>query len=605
MLEAFRLRNDPVQSERFRVRVVALSCVAGLALLGGRFWHLQVTRTLVYQERFEQQSMRRVRIPGARGLILARDGTRLADNEPAVSLALYLEELRVPGAFVRTRTRVLELLDLIEPVLGRPPVIGAADIDRHRLRELPIPLVAWPDLTPDEMARVAERVGPVPGLDFLIEPRRVYPHGSMAAHLLGYVGRLDPAQFPEEDRFHFLYHPDTVGRTGLEQSQDARLRGEAGGRLVRVDVAGFRHDEIAVREPVPGWDIQVALDPRLQAAAEAAMEGESGAVVVVDPRNGDVLAMASYPAFDPNEFIPAISAERFRALQGHPGHPFVNRAIAGRYPPGSVFKPVVALAALEDGSLSRHARQVCGGSLTLGNQTFRCWLHRGHGDLDVVESLRTSCNVFYYRQGLQTGPAPIRAMSARLGLGAASGIDLSGESAGLIPSPFRWSDGDTANLVIGQGALLVTPLQMAMASAAVANGGTLFRPRLVTGVRPPGADRFEPVPPEVARRAEIPAAALDAVREGMRQSVMHPGGTGRNAAVPGLEVAGKTGTAQFGPREEGRTRGWMIAYAPLDAPRIALALVVDDAVSGGVSAAPRIRRILETAFAPGGGEVLP
>jgi penicillin-binding protein 2 len=326
---------------------------------------------------------------------------------------------------------------------------------------------------------------------------------------------------------------------------------------------------------------------------------------VLDAHSGEVLAMASAPSFDPNAFMPFLPAERWTGLTGDPVKPLLNRAAAAVYAPGSVFKPIVALAALDSGRATPGTRLDCPGYFGLGAYRLRCWNPAGHGTLALRKAIEQSCNSYFAALGLQCGYEAILACATNAGLGEKTGIELDREAPGLVPGPQwkrqryhdGWRAGDTCNVSIGQGAVSVTALQMAVVTAALANGGLIHRPRLVRGFRPPGAPAFVLRPPEPARRAGWSAEALRTVREGMYDVVMADSGTGHRAAVPGLEMAGKTGTAEYGPKPEGRKHGWMLAFAPFVQPRYAAAMVLDDADSGGRAVAPRVRFLIGRIFA--------
>ncbi len=586
-----------------RLGALLAAMLAGFLLLTGALWRLQVREARRLEVSLARQSIRRVRLPGIRGTVVDREGRKLAENRPAYAVCIYLEELRLPGPWSRTIAEVEATIDRLAEILERPREVDAADIERHIRARLPLPFRAWRDLGEAEVARWAERGAGLPGVDIVPEAVRHYPQGATAAHVLGYVGRADFVQ-SEEHPYHY-YLPEMEGRRGIERHHDARLRGEAGGRLVRVDVSGYRHEDLGFRPPRAGSDLMLTLDLDIQRRAEAALEGLAGAAVVVDPRNGEVLAMASAPAFDPNAFAPAIGPAAWAALRDDPGHPLFNRAAAGAYAPGSVFKPVTALAALVNDRLDTGARLRCDGVLVVG-RPFHCWERSGHGALDLRQAIERSCNVYFYRVALGSGADPIAHMARTLGLGRRTGIDLDADAAGLVPDDAwkrrtvgdAWRDGDTCNLSIGQGALAVSPLQMAMLTAALANGGQLFRPRLLRAVRAPDAAGFERTRPELVNDPGWDPALLAPIRAGMRDAVMSARGTGRLARVEGVTVSGKTGTAQYGAPGERRNRGWMIAYAPSEAPRVAIAMVADDAVSGGATVGPRMRQLLEGIFFP-------
>lgn len=603
----------PPDWEVARLRILFAGMMGAFVLIVATLWRIQVAHGEQYRENLAKQSVRRVRIPGPRGLIFDRQGRPLAENRPSFGIALYLEELR-PAS--RRRTTVQEVTRTIEDltaILGTPPQVTTNDLRAHIKRRLPLPFVAWRDLPEDAVARWAERGASLPGVDLYPEPVRIYPAGSNACHVLGYVGRaeIDPAA---DEPYHY-YLSEMAGVSGIEKVYDGLLRGQAGGRLVRVDAAGFRYHDLGGTEPRPGQDLKLTLDLDLQRAAEAALAGAPGALVALDPRSGAVLAMASTPAYNPNGFVPSIPAGLWNALRDDPLTPLLNRAAAGAYAPGSTFKPIVAMAAMQARKASPATRHTCPGYFQIGRARFRCWDTLGHDTIDLSHAIRYSCNVYFFHLGLDSGPDAIAAMSRAAGLGARSGIDLDFESPGIVPDPAwkrrawhdDWRDGDTCNYSIGQGPIATTPLQMAMVAAALANGGRRVHPRLLMGVRTHGADAFTEPPVDPPVPLGWDPASLRVVREGMRDVVMAEDGTGRRLRVPGVALAGKTGTAEYGRKEEGKKRGWMIAFGPFEAPRLAVAMVVEDAVSGGITVAPRLQQFFAAAMgvgtnaAPAGG----
>lgn len=599
-----RARGNPWDDEFLRVRLLMGLMLLMLVFLGGWLWHIQVTRGPRFEEDQNRQSMRRVRLPGIRGRLYDREGRVVADNRPSYVISIYLEELRQPGPWDRTIDRVEKLLSDVQAIIGVPPTLTRQDIRNHIRRRLPLPLIAWRDVDEKAIARFAEQAGQMPGVDVQVESTRFYPYETLAGQTIGYVGRADIEQDGDEP-YHF-YLPEVTGRSGLEKSLDEYLRGEAGGRLLRVDVTGYRRYDFKQREPQPGQDVMLTLDMRAQALAEKVLGTDAGAVVVLDPRNGDVLALASNPGFNPNEFIPGISAARWKELRDDPRTPLLNRAVAGGYAPGSTFKPVTAMAGLESGRCSANDVYNCPGYFQLGKATFRCWYHSGHGNLTLRRAIEQSCNVYFFHMGLAMGEDRIYEMATRMGLGAKTGIDLDFEIAGLVPNDAwkrremrdGWRDGDTCNVSIGQGALVITPLQMAQVTSVIANGGHLYRPRLVRGVRDFGDGKFELQPPEPPREMNWNPANIELVRLGMRDVVNGERGSARRIALPGVTIAGKTGTAEFGRKEDRKRHAWMIAFAPFEAPRYAVALLVDEGISGGETAAPRVRELLQGLLAP-------
>lgn len=596
------LRGNPLDDEFLRVRLVLVGMLALLVFLGGWLWHLQVHRGASFEQDQLKQSVRRVRIPGVRGRMFDARENCVADNRASYNIVLYLEELRKPGKWDRTIDHVLGQLEELGRRLGTPSELDRDKLRAHIRRSLPLPLVAWRDVDEAVLARFAEQAGQIPGVDIQVDNVRLYPFGPRACHVLGYVGRADIEQ-DETEPYHY-YLPEMTGRSGLEKSLDEILRGEAGGRLLRVDATGFRRYDSGQREPRSGEDVQLTLDMRVQALAEDALGEVPGSVVVIDPRNGDVLAMASRPGFDPNGFVPRISAEQWKRFNEDPEFPLVNRCVAGGYAPGSTFKPVTALAGLEHETAHAGDVHSCPGYFQLGRATFRCWYHSGHGALTMRQAVERSCNVYFFHVGLQTGVERLAAEARAFGLGRKTGIELDYELAGNVPDDAwkrrtqhdAWRDGDTCNMAIGQGALVVTPLQMASLTATLANGGKVYRPRLVRGVRALGERAFTAKEPELVREMAWRPEDIALVRNGMRDVVNGTWGTARKVALPNVVIAGKTGTAEFGRKDEKKRHAWMIAFAPFEAPRYAIAMLVDEGISGGETAAPRMLKLLSGLF---------
>ena len=583
--------------------LAALACLGGLVL---RLWNLQVAQGMEYQRKLAKQSLRSVRLPGIRGRILDRNGERLADNRPSYCVSLYLEELRRPGGLQRTVDHIMDTLYRLAETMDRPLQLTQQDVRLHLGRRTPLPLVAWRDLDDTAVARFIERSGKFPGAALTVEPVRTYPQGASACHLLGYVGRADPPAEGEDgvEKFHY-YLPEMAGKAGIEKRLDGVLRANAGGKLeIQVDVAGFKFDEVSRRTPGKGGDIVLAVDERIQRAAEAVLEGQRGAAVVVDPRNGDILALASAPGFDPNGFVPSVPADTWNRLLKDAARPLFSRATGGEYAPGSTFKPVTLLAALHSGQVAADTRFTCPGYFELGSARFRCWQHWGHGSIDLQSAIRYSCNVYLFHAALACGPEPIQAMARAVGFGRRTEISLDFERPGLVPDAAwkraarrdSWRDGETCNQAIGQGALLVTPIQMGLYAAVLANGGTLWQPRLVRQITAADGTAQEIAPAAAPDGPRWKPQHIRTVREGMRDAVNQPDGSGKRAALAQVVVAGKTGTAEYGVKGSGRKMTWMIAFAPFEEPRYAVAVLVEDGVSGGTTVAPRVKQLLAQVF---------
>lgn len=591
-----------------RLMGVLVLMLCGLVFLGVMLWRIQVLHVRRYESSFERQSIRRARLPGVRGMIFDRSGECLAGNRPSYCVAVYIEELRQAGPRDKTIDEIERIIDRVADILGRERTATREDIRRHIHQRSPLPFIAWRDLTHEELAVWEQGGAGMRGVDIYVEPVRTYPHGALAAHAIGHVTRVKPVG-PGEQRYQY-YLPELDGKDGVERAFNSILAGEAGGRLIRVDAAGYKHTEKCEKEPEAGNSIMLTIDVRIQAMAEQVLTGERGATVVLDPRNGDVLALASSPAFDLRNFTPSVSAPVLRRLRSDRGSPFLNRAIAGRYAAGSIFKPIVAIAALENRRATADTKFSCPGHFDLGNTRFHCWNSRGHGSIAMREAIEQSCNSYFCQLGLKCGYERIYHMAEALGLGAGTGIDLPGEASGLLPDnewkvrrhSDLWRSGDTCNVSIGQGPLVVTPIQMAVFASAVANGGYVYRPRLLLrklarGVNPyhfsPPSDGDHPRKGELMNWMQWSSTTLKLVRGGMLDVVQNRSGTGLRARVAGVRIGGKTGTAEYGPRSARKKYAWMIAFAPFERPRYAAVIVVEDALSGGRDAAPRMARLLK------------
>jgi penicillin-binding protein 2 len=593
----------------------------GLSLLGARLAWVQIVQYAKHGESGEKQSLRTVRLPATRGRIFDRHGEVLVDNRPLYSMVLYLEELRTQSGRKgarkgkkETMRLLLEKLDGVSGQIRYPLLVNTNTVRKHVDELMPLPLVVAENMPEDAAARFYARSDRIPGVDLQIGALRVYPHGSLAAHLLGYVGRT--AFPPGEPLGEFYYYmPDMIGKEGLEAQFDDQLRGSAGGKSLTVDVAGYKHSELGLRRPQPGRNLRLTIDARIQRIVEAAMDGRAGAAVVVDPRNGDILAMASVPSYDPNLFYPRISEETFARLMTDPDKPFLNRATSA-FEPGSIFKLITALAGLEDGRITPATESTCTGVFHVGRQAFRCWIHsRGgaHGRVDFLHAIKHSCNIFFYEHGIEIGGADLLGMAREFHFGAATGVPLGAyvyndesrryrlretEARGSLPAERKLRHkGEIANMSIGQGDVRATPLQMAYVVAALANGGTLWAPRLVDRFESqdeslPRSQRIERLEPQVRARIHVSTQNLALVREAMLHVVEDEDGTGRKAHVPGVRIAGKTGTAQHKKRDPatGETISghhvWFVAFAPFEAPRYALAIMVEEGDSGGTTCAP-------------------
>ncbi|MFC1657241.1 penicillin-binding protein 2, partial [Candidatus Moduliflexota bacterium] len=451
-----------------------------------------------------------------------------------------------------------------------------------------------------------------PGVMIEVEPRRSYPFGPLAAHLLGNVGQISQREL--EARHGDGYRiGDYIGKKGIEKLFDGKLKGEDGALRVEVDSLGREIRVLASREPRPGGNVTLTLDLGLQQVTDRVLEGKAGAVVVLDPRSGEVLAASSSPVIDPNKFIQSLSREEWAEVERDGRHPLQNRIVQAQYPPGSVFKIVTALAALEKGVVDEKTTFTCRGAFRFGKRSYGCWKKSGHGEVDLHRALVESCDIFFYQVGIKVGIDAIALYARELGLGKATGFALGGEASGLVPSQNwkkrakgePWYPGETLSASIGQGYNLVTPLQMAVLTGVLASDGKLFRPLIVRSVTDVDGNRALTSESGEMRKVEISPRSLHLVKKALHGVVNERHGTGRAAAVEDLDVAGKTGTAQVVrlPKGEGRKdiedipmrfrdHAWFISYAPSGKGQVAIAVVVEHGGHGGSASAPLVKEIL-------------
>lgn len=547
-----------------------------------------------------------LQIPAPRGQITDRNGAPLAQTRVSYNLAINFPtppDLADSAALAFAHQQMEAAGVLIERKIS----VSDAQILRHYKNRGILPLDIAIDLPPKDIETIKARA--LPNLSLHPIYQRFYPNGAMAGQVLGYAGRagrtLDgPIQNNE------LLWPTAEGREGLEQTFNDQLTGKPGQINLAFDANGRKASEKIVIPPQPGYNVVTTLDQNIQRLAEAALAAgaKRGAIVVIDPNNGDVLAMASWPCYNPNIFVPQISPEAFKALRDDPNIPLLPRAFRSAYPPGSTFKVTVGVAALESHSVSVNDEYNCPHAMQVGNMTFRNWKKTDSGMMNFHDALTQSCDTWFYQVGLKTGAQPIIDWAVKMGLGSKTGIPLASEAEGRVPTNDymkkvygrKYLDGDIANLSIGQGDLLVTPLQMAQAMGAVGNGGTLYRTRLVEQVQ--SLDSQIVTAYEVGARAtlDISPKILAEVKQAMVSVVSSRSGTAGKAGVNGVDVAGKTGTAQWGPKSKERNAAWFAGFAPAAKPRYAFAALyesdVNQSAHGGTYAAPMIGKIMRELF---------
>ena len=588
----------PLRSRLGWWRGLVILLFAGLIL---RYWQLQVVRSTAYDELARANHVRLVPETAPRGLILDRDGRIVAENRPSFNLTLEGEQLG-------TLLSIGDLADLSEE---------EADVDDYLEQARLGPALIKEELLLEEVARIESRQLELPGAHIQFVPRRFYPNGAGASHVVGYVGRITEEQLDQQD-FEGAERNDYVGQAGIERVYNQFIMGRNGVQRFVVNSHGRRERILEQVPPIWGESLQISIDMDLQQVAEEAFGDDAGTVVALDPRNGQVLVLGSFPAYDPNSFSGRFDRNQWLSLVNDEKHPLSNRAIQGRYAPGSTFKIVVAAAALEQELVTPDTEMHCSGAVRLYGNVFHCARASGHGSVNLIQALAQSCNSYFFQLGAKLQIESLARYGKMFGLGAPTGIDLPHEVSGLVPDPAwkkrarnaPWYAGETVSVAVGQGSVLVTALQMAQLAATVGSSGDIHRPKLFLRRLPSGgvpesfpAGAIAPPTRQVGLRAET----WRALQEGMFQAVNGVGTAGR-ARVKGFLVAGKTGTAQVASRtriaestdakrpEHLRNHAWFIGYGPRVNPEIAIAVLVEHGGGGGAVAAPLARKILQAYF---------
>jgi len=598
----FRKEVDPEFRRRAELLIVLASVI--FLFLVGRLFFLQMVQGERFTYLSENNRIRLKKIPGTRGMVFDRRGQLLVDSRPSFDLLFVPEDATDPELTLRSLARFLgrdegELLKLLDQNKARSPfeeIVVGRDVD-------------WRSVVTVETHQLD-----LPGVNLRIRPRRSYLLNAMAAHLLGYLGEIGPKQLTSlKTRGYGM--GDEIGQFGLERRWEEFLRGRNGGQQVEVNAMGQRVRVLHEVEDVPGSSVFLTLDRDLQETAGEAMQGKDGALVALDVNNGAILAMVSNPAFDPNAFARGITTEEWRGLNRDRLHPLNNRAVQGTFPPGSTFKIVLAIAALEEGVIQPDTPLMCHGSMAFGNRVFRDWKKEGHGAVDLHRGIVESCDVYFYQLGQRIGIDRIAKYARLLGLGEKTGVGLDDERTGIIPdSEWKmkrfgqpWFPGETPSASIGQGYVNVTPLQMANLIATVANGGTLYRPWFVRRVESLDGALIHEYGPEKIRSLNLKESTLQYVRSALRDVVNTGPGTGGRARSTVIQIGGKTGTAQVAEMRGNyvkneqlsyllRDHAWFVAFAPVDHPEIAVATLVEHGGHGGSAAAPLAKKVIEKYF---------
>ena len=584
-------------------RIIVLSFVVGIVFLFLviRLWHLQILNTDDYQAMSENNRLRFVPVAASRGVILDRSGTVLVSNRPSFSLAVIPQEVTDKEA----------LLTLLSNLLGLDRADMAERWEKDEGRAKYYPIVLASNITRDHVEIVEENRLRLPGVEIEMKPVREYASGQLAAHLLGYIGEVSEKELNLaglED-----YNPgDYIGKNGIERALEKELHGGDGGRQLEVDARGRVLRTISESYPIVGNSVVLTIDATVQKQAELAFGDQAGAAVAMDVTNGEILAFVSNPGFDPSLFSGKLPADVWQGYLDDKRHPLENKALSGQYPPGSTFKMITALAGLQNNIINESTTINCNGSYDLGTSTFKCWNKKGHGTTNLHKSLRESCDVFFYQLGEKLGVDKIAAAAQAFKLGAPLGVELLNEKSGLIPTSEwklkrfgkRWFHGETLPVAIGQGAVLLTPIQMASMTATIANEGTIYRPHLVKRVVDADGKTLHETKTEIIGTAAFSKESFRLVKLGMLAVVNEPGGTGAVARLYDVKVAGKTGSAQVVKLRDSKRgtpyqfldHALFVAFAPFEKPEIAVAVVVEHGEHGGSAAASVANRILRAYF---------
>ena len=582
---SLRAPQAPYNDRRaFAVRSIGFGLIIAVLFLVllARLWFLQIVHGDEYRTLAEGNQARTIRTRAPRGNILDCNGVVLASNRSQFAVYATPDVLNNDAVLKR-----------LAAVLGMDPDAIKSDLKDGQQNPYD-PLRVAINVPIDLVTRVEEERPYMPGVTTEPEPVRWYPDATLAAQTLGAMGRIDPQEYINLKPQGY-FRDDYVGKSGLELQDEQYLHGVPGAENVQINARGKRIRVVGTEAPAPGNTVVLTLDAKLQAAAENAFQEHHfiGAAVAVDPRTGAVLALASAPTYNPNVFATGVSAKDWTPLSSNPSHPLINRAVDAMYPPGSTFKPMVAAAGLQCGAISTHTTAYCPGYLMLGRAKFGCWMR--HGAVDFYSAIAMSCDVFFYEAGQKIGPDRMSEYAKYFGLAAKTGIDLPSEDIGSVPNPSwkakhfakagadfaKWYGGDTLHMSIGQGDVLVTPLQMALSTAAIANGGDLMRPYLTDRIKNPVTGAIvHQTQPVITRHVPISDENLADVRRAMRQTVTN--GTGKVVLFPEVAAAAKTGSAQVHGSD--KTHGWFICFAPIDHPTIAIAAIVEHGGHGADSA---------------------
>lgn len=599
-MSKYLMTADP---EWFKQRLIrVMFCVAAAFLiLFVRLFYLQVIQGEELRRLSENNCIRLQSTHPPRGLIFDRNGVLLVDNRPAFNLSIILNDAKPVERTIEKLSRLInvpasELMSKIEQDKGASPYK---------------PILLKQDIGRDTLAAVEVRKFDLPGVMVDVKPRRHYIISQNAAHLIGYLGEINSGEL-KSGKYPGCKSGDFIGKFGAERAFEPFLRGKRGGRQVEVNVAGQVVKILKTVDAHPGQNVNLSIDHSLQKKAEELLEGKTGAVVAMNPATGYILALANSPSFDQNTFVNGMSHKQWDALISNPSRPLENKVVQGEYPPGSTYKIVTAMAGLEEGIIDEKTTFHCPGYYKYGNRVYRCWKKGGHGSVNVIKALAESCDFFFYQVGQKVGVDRLAWYAKASCLGLPTGINLDQEAAGLIPTAawkerrtgIAWQGGETLSVAIGQGFNLVTPLQMLVLTSAVANGGTIYKPLIFKSIETAEGEVVIQSKRQVVGTLPVSKQTLELIRKGLWEVVNNPKGTGRIARIRGIDISGKTGTAQVVESKDDdpvsetdtpehlKAHAWFVAYAPSADPQIAVAVIVEHGEHGSSSAGPIAREMI-------------
>ncbi len=587
----------------FRMTLPVIIVILAFLGISLRLWYLQILKYKKYRQLSINNRIRLKSIPAMRGMIFDRYGNLLVDNRPSFCVAIVPEDVK----------NSKKLLSFLGSVL-RMNVVEIKQRLKKKSYYAPFqPRIIKKDCDTVTVAHIQAHLSEFPGLEILVRSRRYYKYGPLASHLLGYVGEINQRELKAMKKEGYEAG-DYIGKYGIEKSFESVLRGKKGGAQVEVDANGREIRVLRKVNPIPGYNIYLTISLPLEQKLETLMKGKSGASVVVNPNTGEILAMVSHPNFNPNLLTTGITPKQWKTLISNSNHPLIDRTIQGIYPPGSTFKIITASAGLEEGVIQGNTLLFCPGYLKFGGRRYRCWKKSGHGWINVHEAIVQSCDVFFYQVGLKLGINRLAFYAKAFGLGRRTGIALPHEKPGLIPDTLwkerrfhqPWFKGETISASIGQGYVLVTPLQMAMLIAAVANGGKLMAPMIVKKIMDFQGRDIKIYKPRIRSHLPISEKVLSMIQSGLWGVVNEPHGTASLARLKNVNVSGKTGTAQIiklsrkkishYKEERFKDHAWFIAYAPSESPEIAMSVLIEHGGHGGHAAAPITGKFLNFYF---------